>query len=186
MKKFLLVLVGLIVFAVIVSNISNSEPSSVVAENNVAQTQEPEKIKEVKDGSKIITDSVEITINSVELTYDVLPDNRSGFYTHYEAEKGKVYIAIDADVYNKAKQNLSCDNIGKAVADYNDGYTYNGFIVVDDPNLGFTYSNITSISPLETQGIKWLINCPQEVEETENPLFIKFTIDGEKFIYNIR
>ena len=129
---------------------------------------------------------MEIKINSVELTYDVLPDDTSGFYTHYAADAGKVYIAVDASVTNKAKQNLDCDKIGKIIADYNSGYTYRGFVVVKDSNTGFTYANITSIDPLETKGIKWLIECPEEVEISSNPLFLEFTINGGKYKLVIR
>lgn len=140
----------------------------------------------IKSGDKLVTDTKEIAINSVELTYDVLPDDTSGFYTHYEAEAGKVYICVDADVTNKAKQNLNCGDIGTVKANYNDGYTYSGFVIVDDATTGFTYANITNIDPLETKGIKWLIECPQEVEESTNALFLEIKIDGKEFIYTIR
>ena len=86
----------------------------------------------------------------------------------------------------QAKQNLDCDEIGKIVADYNNGYTYRGFIVVKDSSTGFTYANITSIDPLETKGVKWLIECPEEVETSSNPLFLEFTISGGKYKLVIR
>lgn len=152
----------------------------------VVQETQADPVQEVKIGEKIVTDNMEILINGVELTYDVLPDDTSGFYTHYAADAGKVYISVDASVTNKAKQNLGCDEIGRIIADYNDGYTYKGFIVVKDSSTGFTYANISSIAPLDTQGIKWLIECPQEVEESENPLFLEFTIDGAQLVYYIR
>lgn len=128
-------------------------------------------------GESIITEDVEITINKVELSYDVLPDNTSGFYTHYEADAGNVYIHLDLDVKNLGKQNLGCDDILSATADYNNGYTYSGFAAPEDSSTGFTYANITSIKPLETLGVHYLFKCPQEVEESTNPLFI--TIEPE-------
>lgn len=160
-----------------------SKPSSTTVEKDETSS---ETDRVIKQGEKIVTKEMEVAINSVELTYDVLPDDTSGFYTHYEADSGKVYICVDADVTNKAKQNLACDEIGKVIADYNDGYTYSGFAIVDDSTTGFAYANITNINPLETKGIKWLIECPQEVEESENSLFLEFTIKGEKYIYTIR
>ena len=155
-------------------------------ENNGNVNQQENNVKTVSAGDKIITGSMEIKINSVELTYKVMPDKTSGLYTYYAADSGKVYIAVDASVTNKAKQNLYCDEIGKIVADYNDGYTYRGFIVVKDSSTGFTYANITSIDPLETKGIKWLIECPEEVEMSSNPLFLEFTINGGKYKLVIR
>lgn len=131
---------------------------------------------------------MEVAINSVEITYDVLPDNTSGFYTHYEADVGNVNICVDADVKNTAKQNLGCDEIGAIFANYNDGYTCKGFVVVDDSSTGFTYANITSIDPLETKGIKWLIECPQEIDESDKALFFEvasfslpFYITGHRY-----
>ena len=206
MKK-VLVIIAVIVAVVIVigavssgsktdtntnTNTTTDTAAAVVNEENdntekekLVET-EDEKVKQITAGEKIVTANKEITINSVELTYDVLPDDTSGYYNHYEAETGKVYISVDADVYNNAKQNLACDNIGGVVADYNDGYTYSGFVVVEDSSNRFTYANITSITPLETRGIRWLIECPQEVDETENPLVLEFTIDNEKYEYVVR
>lgn len=136
------------------------------------ETATPQQGTPISVGESIITEDVEITINKVELSYDVLPDNTSGFYTHYEADAGNVYIHLDVDVKNLRKQNLRCDNILSATADYNDGYTYSGFAAPEDSSTGFTYANITSIKPLETLGIHYLFKCPQEVEESTNPLFI--------------
>lgn len=162
--------------------------STIIPPSNngtIASAQE-NKPQIISVGDKIILDTMEIVINSVELTYDVLPDDTSGFYTHYAADTGKVYISIDASITNTAKQNLGCDDIGRVIADYNNGYTYRGFTVVKDKSTGFTYANITSIDPLETKGIKWLVECPQEVDESSNPLFLEFTIANGKYKLIIR
>ena len=86
------------------------------------------------------------------------------------------------------KQNLACDEILKATADYNNGYTYSGFPVAEDSNTGFTYANITSINPLETLGVHYLFKCPQEVEESSNPLFIIIepSLSKDSYILTVR
>lgn len=143
------------------------------AESTTAEeTETAETGIQISVGETISNDYMEITINKVELIYDVLPDDVSGLYTHYEADQGNVYLHIDTDVKNLGKQNLACDEILKATADYNSGYTYSSFAVPEDSNTGFTYANITSIKPLETLGVHYLFECPQEVEESSNPLFI--------------
>lgn len=43
---------------------------------------------------------MEIIINNVERVYDVVPDNISGLYTHYEADQGNVYLHIYMDEKN--------------------------------------------------------------------------------------
>lgn len=195
MKKVLIGVLSLLVLTVSVGcrNSNNSQkqvtveqPSQEVETQIETPKQEETKIQEIKIGDKITTKNMEIIINDISLTYDVLPDDTSGFYTHYAAEAGKVYICVDADVKNTAKQQLPCDELGEVFADYDDGYTYSSFVIVDDTTTGFTYANISSIDPLATQGIKWLIECPQEVEESDKSLFLEFEFDGEKLVHVIR
>lgn len=161
----------------------NSTPESIPEE-----TAPPQQGTPISIGESIVTDDVEITINKAELSYDVLPDNTSGFYTHYEADSGNVYIHLDVDVKNLGKQNLGCDDILTATADYNGGYTYSSFAVPEDSGTGFTYANITSIKPLETLGVHYLFKCPQEVEESTNSLFITIepTSTRDSYILTIR
>lgn len=157
-------------------------------EANPEETASSQQGVPISVGETIITDYAEITINKAELSYDVLPDDTSGFYTHYEADPGNVYIHLDLDVKNLGKQNLGCDDILSATADYNGGYTYSGFAVPEDSSTGFTYANITSINPLETLGVHYLFVCPQEVEESTNPLFITIepATSGDSYILTIR
>lgn len=159
-----------------------------IPETTAAETQPIQKGTPINVGETITTDSIEITINKVELTYDVLPDDTSSVYTHYEADAGNVYLHLDTNVKNLGKQNLPCDNIMKATADYNGGYTYSGQAVPEDSSFGFTYANITSIHPLETLGVHFIFKCPQEVEETTNPLFITLEPSGTKdsYLLNVR
>ena len=160
-------------------------PETTVAETAAEETTTAQKGTAISVGDVITTENMEITIKKIELSYDVLPDDTSGFYTHYEADAGNVYFHIDTDVKNVGKQNLPCTNILSATVDYNDGYTYNASPVPEDGNTGFTYANITSIKPLETLGVRFLAKCPQELEETDNPLFVVIEPEGTKDSYII-
>ena len=166
----------------------NTPPEATSPETTLEETTTSQQGLTISVGDTIVTNYAEITINKIELSYDVLPDNTSGFYSHYEADSGNVYIHLDVDVKNLGKQNLGCDEILSATADYNDGYTYSSFAVVEDSNTGFTYANITSIKPLETLGVHYLFKCPQEVEESTNPLFITITPSSsqDSYILTIR
>ena len=154
-----------------------------VPETTVEETQPVQKGTPIAVGGVITTDTMEITINKAELSYDVLPDDTSGFYTHYAADAGSVYLNLDVNVKNLGKQNLPCDEIMNATADYNGGYTYAGQAIPEDGSTGFTYANITSINPLGTLGVHFLFQCPQEVEESQNPLFITLEPAGTKDSY---
>jgi hypothetical protein len=140
-------------------------------------------------GQSITKSDFTFTLNSVSLSYDVKPDNpTSTFYSHYPADSGQVYVHIDADVKNTSKQNLECDEIYSVTADYNDGYTYQGFSVVEDTDGDFTYANITSLKPLQTLGIHNLVNCPEEIETNSSaPLNVIIIFnDGTKYKYKVR
>lgn len=146
------------------------------------------EIKEISVGEKVSTSNYEFVINKVELSYDVLPENPPTYYTHYPAEVGQVYIHIDADIYNTGKQSLKCDGVYSAEADYDNGYKYTGFSIAEDTDGDFTYSNITSINPLQTLGVHCLINCPEVVETNkEAPLFVVIKLsDGSQYKCTIR
>lgn len=142
--------------------------------------------KEISIGDAIKTKDYKIRIKNIEFSYDVLPDDTSSFYTHYPADSGKVFIHIDTNVKNKQKQNARCDSIMTVTANYNDGYTYTAQAIPEDSKTGFTYANITSINPLETLGVRFLIDVPQEVEESDKPLFLIFKVGNNEFKYVMR
>lgn len=142
---------------------------------------------DIKKGSKIDVGGFDITFNKFEFSYDVLPKNTSGFYTHYEADKGKVYYHVAMDLKNNNNQNITGDEILKAELIYNNDYKYDGFIVLDETDgSGFDYANITSITPLETRGVRVLFDIPEEVESSKESLVINIEIDGKIYSYKAR
>ena len=154
--------------------------------NNTVETQPPApQVQTITDGNVITTPTKEVTIKKSEFSYDVMPDNPDSFYSHYTPDAGKVYIVLSVDVKNNGKADIECDELLGVKADYNNGYAYSGFAVVDEGG-DFTYANITSVSPLSTQAMKYLIECPEEVETSTAPLFLTITVDGVNYQYTIR
>ena len=182
MKKLFLGLVLVLssLFLVACGNQANSTGATS------APVEKKPEIKTIQQGEVIKTSSAEVTINKISLSYDVLPDKTSGFYTHYPAKKGNVYIDVDATVKNVQKQELRCDKVLTVEANYNNGYQYSSMPVVKDEKTGFTYANISAIKPLESRGMKFLVDCPEEVESSKNQLSLTINIDGEKYQYTIR
>lgn len=143
--------------------------------------------KEIKKGSKINAGGFSITFNKFEFSYDVLPKNTNGFYTHYQADKGKVYYHVAMDLKNNNKQHINGDKLLNAELVYDNDYKYSGFIALDKTDgSGFDYANITSIQPLETRGVRLLFDIPQEIEKSKGPIKINIEIDGKKFVYKVR
>lgn len=155
--------------------------------NTSAEISQLIPIETIELGTTITSKFFELTLNSVELSYDVVPDTTENYYSHYPADPGQVYIHVDADIKNTAKQNLPCDEIYSVTANYNDGYTYNGFNITQEEDGDFTYASITSITLLQTLGVHNLVDCPEEVETSGDPLFIILTLkDGAQYKYTIR
>ena len=152
-----------------------------------AQAAPAEEITDIALKQTVATDDYEFTLNRVELSYKVLPDNPPSYYTYYNAPDDQVYIYVNAKVKNKQKQSVDCDEIYSVTADYNGGYTYTGFNIADDTDGDFTYANITAVNPLQTLGVHCLIACPEEVETTSHPLVLTITLkDGTKYRYKMR
>ncbi len=138
-------------------------------------------------GQTISTDSFDFTINNVELTYELKPRNTSSVYVSYPAEEGKVYIHIDAEYLNKSKRDICIRDLPVPHADYNDGFCYEGFVVVDDGDNRFDWvSSYVVAEPLTTCHYHGLIECPVIVDESGDPLFITIVIDGVTYRYDIR
>ena len=132
----------------------------------------------------IVPDVCEFTIHKISYTYDVLPDSMDIVYTHYQAEQGKIYLEIDISVKNLQKKALACDEIAEITLDYNDGYIYEAFPIVEDAQTGFTYANISAIDPLETKEMRYLVDCPIELYTEINPQFL--TLQFGEHAYQIQ
>lgn len=152
--------------------------------NVPAEETKPIETKPIVLNELIVTEFAEYTINSVSFSYDVLPKTQNGFYSHYVPDQGKVYIDVELSVKNTEKRQVNANSVINFNADYNDGYTYSGFTVAEDKNSGFDI--FTSIDPLETKSLRYIIECPQEVEETEHPLFLITQLDNTEYKYIIR
>ena len=149
-------------------------------------SQEAEAETIVLENTYTIPDLCEFLIHRASFTYDVLPDSMENLYSHYEAEEGKIYLDIDIDIKNLQKSSVSCDNILNITLDYNDGYIYTAFPVVEDQTTGFTYANISSIDPLETKKMRYLVDCPIEVYTSDKPLSMIIEAEESKFYMALR
>lgn len=162
-------------------------PATEPAETPTEPAEKEDAVKTIAIGDKIETDKFDFTLNKVELTYELKPKNTSSVYTSYTAEDGKVYVHIDGTYYNKAKKDACIRDLFIPTADYDDGYTYDGFVVIDDGDNSFDWvSSYVAATPLESCHYHGLIECPEVVDESDAPLFVTFKIDGTTYRYDIR
>lgn len=171
--------------------VSGLSPAENAAENQDSQEQgvitEVSNCKELSQGDVISTDDFDFTLNKVELTYELEPDNTSSVYTSYEAPDGKVYIHIDGYYYNKSKKDVCIRDLFTPSADYDNGYTYEGFAIVDRDDNSFSWvSSYVICTPLETCHYHGLIECPKVVDTSNASLIVYLKIGGETYAYTIR
>lgn len=138
-------------------------------------------------GDTVTTDDYEMTLVSVGFSYDVLPSDTSGYYRHFPADSGKVYINVVADVKNTMKRDITLSELYSCTGIYDGDYTYNGFTAVDDGDGSFLeFNSDVAAVPLATCKVHSLIECPAEVDESDKPVTVQFKIGSEKYEYKLR
>ena len=134
-------------------------------------------------GETVTSDDFEFTLNKIDFTYELLPEDTSSVYTSYTPASGKTYIHIDGTFYNKAKRDYCIRDLPVPSADYDNGYTYDGFALVLDPSRKSSFvwaSHRVACTPLETAHYHGLIECPKVVDESDAPLFVTLTMPDGK------
>lgn len=142
----------------------------------------------VKEGDVIaIMNTCEFQIDYSNITDDVMPLIPGSWYTHYEADDGKVYVDFCVAYKNWKSKSVDADEVLSATLTYAEKYEYNGFSMIEeDGRSDFTYANITKIAPLSTEYVHYLFEVPEEVESSGDAIEIAFTIGGNSYSYQMR
>lgn len=142
---------------------------------------------EVALGTTISTKNSEFFVDYANITSDVMPPHPGSWYSHYEADDGKVYVDFCVGYKNTSSKSVGADDVISAKLKYADKYEYTGFSMIEeDSRSDFTYSNITNISPLNTEYVHYLFSVPEEVESSSDAIVISFRIDGNDYTYSVR
>jgi hypothetical protein len=153
-----------------------------------AEEKETEPVyQEVKAGETISCPDYEVTVNSVGFSYDVYPDDTSGYYTYYSAESGEVYVDVDYTLKDLLKSSIAIRDLPDVNAVYSDGYQYSSMPYVSNGSTFLTAPSWAVAEPLTTCHVHALIACPDEVEESAEPLYVYITMsDGTQYRYTVR
>ena len=142
---------------------------------------------EIALGETISTKNSEFFVDYANITSDVMPPQPGNWYSHYEADDGKVYVDFCIGYKNTSSKSVGADDVISAKLKYAGKYDYTGFSMIEEDNRGdFTYSNITNISPLSTEYVHYLFSVPEEVESSSDAIVISFRIDGNDYTYSVR
>ncbi len=165
----------------------NNDTNNTNAMNNNDTTTIIDNTPILKIGEKVTTDECEFYVDYVDITNDVVPPQADSWYSHYEADDGKVFVDLCVAYKNTNSKNIGADDIMSCELIYSDQYEYAGFSMIEkDSRSDFTYSNITSIAPLSTEYIHYLFEVPEEVEKSENELILKMNIGVDKYKIIVR
>ena len=152
-------------------------------------TETPRRLTEdIALGQTISTKYYDFTLNNVEIIYQLNPKNIRGYYRYYAAESGKIYIHIDGVFYNTSKRDFSIEDLFVPKANYNNGYKYEGFVIIDDGDSDFDWiSSTIACTPLTSCHYHGLIECPEIIESSDAPLYVSLSMaDGVTYQYIIR
>lgn len=172
--------------------IGGAEYKIVVREGNgeaesTAETTLGKTSGEVALGETVVTKNSEFNIDYVNITGDVVPPQPGSWYSHYEAEAGKLYVDICFAYKNTGDSSIVADSAISAKLKYAGKYDYTGFSMIEEESRSdFTYSNITSIAPLCTEYVHFLFPVPEEVGTSSESVEITFTVDGNTYTYQLR
>lgn len=135
--------------------------------------------KEITDG-----ETLSATVEKVYFTSKISPSNPDSYYSYYEAENGKIYLAMKVKVKNLKGDDLQCEDIAGVKCVYNDKYEYDAASCVEeDEGSDLTYTNITSIAPLDTTVMYYYIEMPKDAENGSSE--ISMYILGETYYYQV-
>ena len=141
---------------------------------------------DVEIGQTFATNTLEFTLNSVEIVDKVLPPDTSGFHTYYEAAEGKRYVFVDLNVKNLGKEEIKFSELYTPTLIYDDGYTYRGQILVLRDQKNFSYANINNLAPLANEFASVMFEVPEEVETSDKAVVITFMAGDSLFRYRYR
>lgn len=108
---------------------------------------------DVKIGDTITLDFMEMTLEEVTFTEDILPPDTSGAYSYLEGAENEVFLCLTGTFKNLSGESYDIENIFVS-AEFNDTYTYSGFL--DASNWNNTLYD-SYVKPLGT--VKYYIYC---------------------------
>ena len=146
---------------------------------------EYETKKEYITLGKEYTDNATMTVKfeKVFFTNRLDPSRTDGYYSYYEAKNGKKYLVTKIKVKNLKGSSLSDEDVTGIKCVYDGKYQYDGFICTEAED-GSDLDIYTSIEPLDSRTMYYLIEVPAEVEKGSSELEIYLM--GETYYYKVK
>ncbi len=139
---------------------------------------------ELKIGETVTdVDYVEMTVKKAEFTSTVKSSKASSYYSYYEVkETNKVYAHLLVAFKNLKTTGLNADEVANVELIYDNRYFYTGFSTIEkDGGSDLTYTNITRIDPLDIGVIHYIIEVPNEVQESGKEVVFTINLNNEQY-----
>lgn len=156
---------------------TTAEASEEPTETAIEEPKKDENI--INLGETVVSESAEFTVNKVEFSDDIAPEEGSNYSTHLTPDEGSTFIYIENETKNTTKSVASSFNLMSLKIVYDDGYEYP---VIE---LSQVYSVSSLISPLETKAVRYYATCPEEVKTSGKPVKLIIDIDNTKYEYDL-
>lgn len=161
--------------------------TTVTTVKNTNDNKDNEKI--VSMGETISEKDWEVTIKETGFKQDIVPKNPQSFYSHYQVEDtNNTYFYLIVEAKNISAISLRADKVGSVKMKYNNKYEYSTFATFEESGgKDFTYTNITSIKPLTTGTLYYLVQVPKTIaDETDTPVCAEIKVNDNIYKLNIR
>jgi len=161
------------------------EAEKTEAENRKSEAEK--NAKPIAVGEQVATDKYELTLESVNITKDVMPPKPASYYQHYPADEGKQYVDLCFAYKNLGSSAIGADKVLTGNLLYCDRYKYIGTATIEEENRGtFGYANITSIDPLATEYLHYMFEIPDTAAESEGSLSAIIHAGDEAYAIPVR
>lgn len=130
-----------------------------------------------KGDTVAVGDVCEITLDYIDITSDVKPKSPASYYSHYEADDGKVYVDVCVAYKNTDTAAIEANDTMSGRLVYAGKYEYFGFSMIEENNRSdFTYADIVDIAPLSTEYMHYLFEVPEEVKNSGKEVLVYLTV----------
>ncbi len=154
-----------------------------------AKTKWENKEKRLRKGDSFKGNGVKVTFKNAELTYKLLPTNRSGYYSYYSAQKNEIFYAMQFRVKNISGRDVSIEDLVSSMSvKYDNKYVYDSFSIyyIDDSgDIEYAYS-WDDIEPLRSVTLYAEVDLPEKVKKSKKPIVSDITIAGKEKRYTYR
>lgn len=168
------------------SDRSDKTAGTSVKHETVAQPVIPQG-DPIREGETVRVEDVgAFTVESVQITDDIVPPSPASFYSHYPAEDGRTYVDVCFSYQNLRTEDVKSADVFSAELLASGQYRYKGHILSEeDGRSDFAFLYVTVI-PLATEYIHCAFELPEAVAQSDCSLIASIEVDKKAYVLTVR